>query len=95
MAIFRKNKPERIFGLQVRCKVLDIFKIKEFFEKLSGTFLDFLREFFGKNFLGDVFGRIFLGEFFGRNYLVEEFFGRNFLGRNSLFTLLFEYENNT
>ena len=25
-----KNKPERVFGLQVRCRELDIFKIRNF-----------------------------------------------------------------
>jgi hypothetical protein len=49
MSFFIQNKPERVFGLQVRCKELDIFKI--FF----GIFLDFFLEFFG----------IFFWEFWG------------------------------
>ena len=28
--ISRLNKPERVFGLQVRCRKLDIFKIRNF-----------------------------------------------------------------
>ena len=43
-----KNKPERVFGLQVRCRELDIFKIFEIFWI----------------FWGDFFGGFFLGIFF-------------------------------
>ena len=39
-----KNKPERVFGLQVRCRELDSFKI-------LGIFWDIFREFFLRNFL--------------------------------------------
>ena len=71
------NKPKRVFGLQVRWRDLDTFKI---FEKFFGNFLDFFGNFLGgffwRNFSGGFvwekfFRRIFLGGFFGRNYLVE------------------------
>jgi hypothetical protein len=72
------NKPEWVFGLQLRCRELDIFKI--FFEKLFGNFLDFLGEFFSRIFFGGIFLGVFLedfwGEFFGRIFL-GGFFGRN------------------
>ena len=48
------NKPERVFGLQVRCRELDVFKILEIFEKLFGNFLDLLG-----NFLGGIFWKEF------------------------------------
>ena len=76
---FWKNKPERVFGLKVRCRELDIFKILDIF----GIFLEFFWNFFGffwesiKIFLGN-FWRIFCEEFFGGNFLGgifwEEFF---------------------
>ena len=63
------NKPETFFGLQVRCRELDISKILE-------IFWIFWEDFFGRIFLGGFFWEDFLGgffweEFFGRNYLVE------------------------
>ena len=40
-----KNKPERVFGLQVQCREMDIFKIRNFLRKnfwsSSGFFLIF------------------------------------------------------
>ena len=70
---FVQNKPEKFFGLHVRCRELDIFKIYD----LLGGF------FFGGIFWEIIFGRIFLGGFFW-----EDFFGRifweDFFGRNSL-----------
>ena len=48
------NKPERVFGLQVRYKKSENF---------------FGRNFFGGFFLGGFFGRIFCEDFFGRNFL--------------------------
>ena len=93
-AIFQKNKPERVFGLQVRWRELDTFKILHFF----GIFLDI-----SGNFLGGFFRSNFLGGFFLGGFFLEDFFGgffwENFLGRNSLFTLLksamlFEYGRN-
>ena len=76
------NKPERGFGLQVRCRKLDIFKILEIFWIFWGEFLSriflgiffggiFWRYFLGGFFLEDVFGRIFLAGILGRNYLVD------------------------
>jgi hypothetical protein len=82
--IFHSNKPERVVGLQVRYRELDIFKIRnflrnclKFFWIFSGFFAGIFRiflGFFGRNFLGgffweDFFGRIFMGGFFGRNSL--------------------------
>ena len=57
-----KNKPERVFGLQVRCRELDIFKIRNFldiFGIFEGNILDFLEEFFGGIFWEDFFWRNF------------------------------------
>ena len=54
IAVTYNNKPERVFGHQVRCRELDIFKI--FFE-IVWIFLGF----FGWNFSGGFFGRNFLG----------------------------------
>ena len=86
------NKPERVFGLQVRCRKLDIFKISrnclELFWIFEGIVLVriFWEEFLGRIFLGEIFEMIVLG---GRNFGVrnllggifwEELFGRNFLG---------------
>ena len=87
---FWKNKPERVFGLQVRCREL------EFFEILFWNFLDFFWNFWGSfgiflNFLGDFFLKFFRNfsegffwrNFFWRNFFWgifwEKFFGRNFL----------------
>ena len=61
-----ENKPERVFGLKVRCRELDIFKILEFFEKLFGIFFRFF--FFFLDFFGNLLG-IFMEEFFGRIFL--------------------------
>ena len=61
-----KNKPKRVFGLQVRCRELDIFKIRNFlrnfldiFGIFEGNILDFLEEFFGGIFWEDFFWRNF------------------------------------
>ena len=80
-------------------------KSLEFIEKLSGTFWNFLKEFFGI-FLGilcEFFQRNYFKEFFGRNFLEGHFwekflggtFWEEFFGRNYLFTFLklFEYES--
>ena len=67
------NKPEKVFGLQVRCRELDIFKNLGIFEKLFGIFFDFWG-----NFFGGFFGGIFREEFFERNIL-GRFFGTIFL----------------
>ena len=62
-----KNKSERVFGLQVRYRELDMyFQNQELLEKLfgnffgnfGGNFLDFSWIFFGR-----IFGRIFWEEF--------------------------------
>ena len=51
-----QNKPERVFGLQVRCKELDIFKILEIFRIFRGNFLvEFFWGFFRGFFLGVFF----------------------------------------
>ena len=73
------NKPERVFGLQVRCRELDIFKIIEFFE-FWGDFFGgiFWKDFFGRILWEDFFGRIFLGGFFGR--IFWEDYWEDFLG---------------
>ena len=61
------NKPERIFGLQMRCRELDIFKIRNFWEivwKLFGFFGRFFWDFswiFLGFFWSISFWRIFLG----------------------------------
>ena len=68
------NKPERVFGLQVRCRKLDIFK---WFEKLLGIFLEFLGNF--GNFSG-FFWRNFLGEMFWEKFFGRIFFWKDFLG---------------
>ena len=82
--ISRENKPERVFGLQVRCRELDIFKILEMFWIFWGNFLV---EFFGGFFGGVFFRRNFLEVFFV-GFFWEDFFGRifgeDFLERNSL-----------
>jgi ankyrin repeat protein len=71
------NKPERVFGLQVRCRELDIFKIRNFLRNCLKKFIIF------SGFLGGIFW-IFLGffleDFFG-GFFWEEFFGRIFFGR--------------
>ena len=66
--VFDRNKPERVFGLQVPCRELDIFKIGnclrnclEIFWIFSGNFLDYSWGFFGGIFLEEFFGRIFFG----------------------------------
>ena len=73
---FYTNKPERVFGLQVLCRELDIFKIIECFE--------FFGEFFGRIFLGGFFWKDFFGgDFFGGifwNDFLGGFFWRIFLG---------------
>ena len=90
-----ENKPERVFGLQVRCMELDIFKILGIFWNsglLVEFFGDFLGGFFLRNYFGGFFWRIFLGDifwekFFGR-FFWEDFFRRifweKFFVRNSL-----------
>ena len=81
----KKNEPEWVFGLQVRCRELDIFKIRNFLRNC----LEFFWIFFG------IFGGNFLGGFFWKDLFEsfwEDFFGRifweDFFGRNSLFILL-------
>ena len=77
-----KNKPERVFGLQVRWRELDTFKILEKFWEIFWKCFGFLRgifgEFFGRIFWEDFFGEIFwedfLGEFFLGGFFWEEFF---------------------
>ena len=77
-----------VFGLQVRCRGLDIFKSEEFLgfflEIFWNSFMRIFWEdfFFGGNFIGGIFGEKFFGRIFW-----EEFFGRN-----SLFTLLKLFE---
>ena len=79
------NKPERVFGLQLRCRELDIFKI--FFWEIYRIFFWFFGRFFC-NFLG-IFWK-FLGEFFRgfegcflRKFL-GKIFWKDFFGRNLL-----------
>ena len=82
------NKPERVFGLQVRCRELDIFKIRNFLRNCLKKFMIFsgflggIFWIFLGFFLEDFFGGFFWEEFFGRNFFGrifwEEFFGRNF-----------------
>ena len=59
--LLRKKKPERVFGLWVRCKELDIFKILEIFRKIIWNLFGFWGEFFGRIFWEIIFGRNFLG----------------------------------
>ena len=73
------NKLKRVFGLQVRCRELVIFKIRNFLRNCLDFLGDFswifLEDFFGKNFLGRIFCEDFLwGSFW------EDLFGRIFLG---------------
>jgi hypothetical protein len=78
--IFSKNKPERVFGFQVRCREflgIGIFSKLGFFEKFFGNFLDFLGNFLGFIFLR-FFWRTFLEDFFCEDFY-EEFFWRIFL----------------
>ena len=78
-----KNKPERVFGLQVRCRELDIFKIRNFFRNCLEIFWIYQGFFWGIFwiFLGFfiIFGGIFWEEFFGRIFW-EGFFLKIFLG---------------
>ena len=80
------NKPERVFGLQVRWKELDTFKILEIFWDIFWIFLDFflgifLGGFFWRNILGEIFLEDFLGrillEDFLREIISEELLSRN------------------
>ena len=57
----KKKKPERVFGLWVRCRELDIFKILEIFRKIIWNLFGFWGEFFGRIFWEIIFGRNFLG----------------------------------
>ena len=81
----RKNKPKRDFGLQVRCKELDIFKILHIFEKMFGKVLDFLGGIFSRIFCEDFFLEEFFGDIFLDNLFWDNFFGgffwEDFLGR--------------
>jgi hypothetical protein len=81
----------------VRCRELDIFKIRNFLSNclnifwifsgfLEGIFWIFLG-FFWEDFLGGFFWRIFLGGIFLGGLFGRIFLG-GFSGRNSLFTLL-------
>ena len=71
-----KNKPERVFGLQLRCREWDIFKTLGFFCEIVWKFLEIFGNFLV--FFWNLCFEIFRG-FFWRIFL-EEFFGRNFLG---------------
>ena len=42
---FWKNKPEKVFGLQVRCKELDIFKVSEIFWEIFWNFFGLFADF--------------------------------------------------
>ena len=84
--VVKKKKPERVFGLQVRCAMKGIRyfqNLKKFWE-LFGIFWEFFRRIFGRNFLGEFFWRIFLGGFFWEKFFGgffwEDFFERIFLG---------------
>ena len=93
--IFCFKSLERVFGLQVRCRELDIFKL---FEKLFGDFLDLFWIFweiflvflglFVKYFLVVSFREVILGGYFLENFFWRIFWGEDFLGgffeRNSL-----------
>ena len=66
----------------MRCRELDIFKILDFFEKLFGICMEFLRDFLDfKKKLGEIFGN-FSGVFSWRKFLggifCEKFFRRIF-----------------
>ena len=76
----RENKPERVFGLQLRWRELDTFKILEIFEKLFEYCLGiFWQDFFWRNLFGGIFlGRNYLGGFFCGDFLWG-FFVRNYL----------------
>ena len=64
-----KNKPERVFGLQVRWSELNIFKI-------LGIYLGiFLEEFFGRNILRGIFWKKFFWRIFLEGFFWEEFLG--------------------
>ena len=64
------NKPEKVFGLQVRWWELDTFKILEIFWEIIWISFGFFWEFFFgiylEKFFGRIFLRIFLGGFFGK-----------------------------
>ena len=42
------NKPERVFGLHVRCRELIIFKIRNFLRNVLDFTWIFLEDFFGR-----------------------------------------------
>ena len=65
LAISIPNKPERVFGLQMRCRELDIFKIRNSLEILwiFWGFFGICFGFFGGFFFGGIFGRILLEDF--------------------------------
>ena len=67
--IQKKNKPERLFGLQVRCRELDIFKIRIFLRNCLKIFWEFFGFFFWNFWF---FLKIFLN--FSRGILWEELF---------------------
>ena len=46
----KNNKPERGFGLQVRCRELDIFKIRNSEKSFEISFWIFFEDFFWRNF---------------------------------------------
>ena len=92
--IFTKNKPERVFSLQVRWRELDTFKILEIFWeivwKLFVFFWNSLGIFFGGFFWGifcwdifleKIFGRIFFGRIFLGGFFMRNFW-EEFFGRN-------------
>ena len=88
----------------MRCRELDIFKIRNFLRnrlEIFWSFSGFFGEFFW-NYLGiffeDFLGEIFWEDFFGRKFL-GGIFWEEFFGRYSLLTLLksaksFEYGRN-
>ena len=65
----RVNKPERVFGLIVRCRELDIFKILGIFWAFFGHFLGILWEIFGNYLVIDLFVKILV---FVKLFLNEE-----------------------
>ena len=57
------NKPERVLGLQVRCRELDVFKIRNFLRSCLDFFVNFVGNFLDSYFFGRIFGRIFWEDF--------------------------------
>ena len=76
---FPKKQAERVFGLKVPCRELDIFKILGFFLEIVWIFFwiswEIFGNFFGGFFLEDFFWRNFFGGFLGGIFW-EELLGR-------------------